>query len=136
MARRGTSVRECASVETRLYTRCDVMCDEAVMCRNRECDVDGSLMGSRCHTSGMRIQSHAGVTLLPVYMPWVRTLRPDHLRSDLREPSHQPRGVARHRSTYDPARVFLSFFPFPSPHCPPASSNAVDVSRRSIPPNN
>lgn len=46
------------------------------------------LMGSRCHTSGMRIQSHAGVTLLPVYMPRVRTLRPDHLQSsDLREPS-------------------------------------------------
>lgn len=45
------------------------------------------LMGSRCHTSGMRIQSHAGVTLLPVYMPRVRTLRPDHLQSsDLREP--------------------------------------------------
>lgn len=33
------------------------------------------LMGSRCHTSGMRIQSHAGVTLLPVYMPRVRTLQ-------------------------------------------------------------
>lgn len=45
------------------------------------------LMGSRCHTSGMRIQSHAGVTLLPVYMPRVRTLGPDHLRSDLREPN-------------------------------------------------
>lgn len=33
-----------------------------------ECD-GSSPMGSRCHTSGMRIQNHAGVTLLPVYMP-------------------------------------------------------------------
>lgn len=65
------------------------MCDEPTMCRNCECDVDGSLMGSRCHTSGMRIQSHAGVTLLPVYMP--RSSYPRASRSlpwsDLREPT-------------------------------------------------
>lgn len=47
------------------------------------------LMGSRCHTSGMRIQSHAGVTLLPVYMPRVRTLQSDHLQS-LTSVNHQP----------------------------------------------
>lgn len=69
------------------------------------------LMGSRCHTSGMRIQSHAGVTLLPVYMPRVRTLGPDHLRSDLREPNEHnlllsPFRFARRPETDRAARPF------------------------------
>ena len=64
------------------------------------------LMGSRCHTSGMRIQSHAGVTLLPVYMPRVRTLRPDHLQSDLREPNEQ----TSRRSTLQRTTLISLFF--------------------------
>lgn len=75
------------------------------------------LMGSRCHTSGMRIQSHAGVTLLPVYMPRVRTLGPDHLRSDLREPNEHNLLLFRHfawRAGLRPtARVTVASFSFP-----------------------
>ena len=35
-------VRARTERRARVYTRCDVMCDEAAMCRNCECDVDGS----------------------------------------------------------------------------------------------
>lgn len=66
------------------------------------------LMGSRCHTSGMRIQSHAGVTLLPVYMPRVRTLQSDHLQS-LTSVNHQPLAPIHFRRPF-----FLSFFFSPS----------------------
>lgn len=51
------------------------------------------LMGSRCHTSGMRIQSHAGVTLLPVYMP-SSVPSGQITSSDLREPNRAIRSTS------------------------------------------
>lgn len=99
----GTCVRACmrawvsecvrACTETREYIRDVMWCATRRRCAGIVNVMLMVLMGSRCHTSGMRIQSHAGVTLLPVYMPRVRTLRPDHLQSDLREPNEQPRAV-------------------------------------------
>lgn len=88
-------VSECvrACTETREYIRDVMWCATRRRCAGIVNVMLMVLMGSRCHTSGMRIQSHAGVTLLPVYMPRVRTLRPDHLQSDLREPNEQPRAV-------------------------------------------
>lgn len=63
----------------------------------------------------MRIQSHAGVTLLPVYMPRVRTLGPDHLRSDLREPNEHNLLLSPFRFARRPEtdRVGVASFSFP-----------------------
>lgn len=86
-------VHTCVRARRREYIRDVMRCATRRRCAGIVNVMLMVLMGSRCHTSGMRIQSHAGVTLLPVYMPRVRTLRPDHLQSDLREPNEQPRAV-------------------------------------------
>ena len=74
-------VRACVRACVREYIRDVMWCATRRRCAGIVNVMLMVLMGSRCHTSGMRIQSHAGVTLLPVYMPRVRTLRPDHLQS-------------------------------------------------------
>jgi len=71
--------------------RCDAMCDEAAgRCAGIVNVMLMVLMGSRCRASGMRIQSHAGVTLLPVYMAPGSYPPGQITQSDLREPNEQP----------------------------------------------
>lgn len=111
--KRGKKIVWCVSARVRGEKRRDVMwCATRRRCAGIVNVMLMVLMGSRCHTSGMRIQSHAGVTLLPVYMPRVRTLRPDHLQSDLREPNEQPRGVASFH--FQPHRLLLPIILFSS----------------------
>lgn len=77
------SMRACV----RVYTRCDAMCDEAAMCKNCECDVDGSdgepmphIRYAHSEPRGCDVTSglHAPGSYPPVRSPTV---------SDLREPS-------------------------------------------------
>jgi len=82
---RGRDARRCGDA------RCDAMCDEAAgRCAGIVNVMLMVLMGSRCRASGMRIQSHAGVTLLPVYMAPGSYPPGQITQSDLREPNEQP----------------------------------------------
>lgn len=105
------SMRACV----RVYTRCDAMCDEAAMCKNCECDVDGSdgepmphIRYAHSEPRGCDVTSglHAPGSYPPVRSPTV---------SDLREPS---------TTRADPLSppFFLSFFFSPSDRSFPSTT--------------